>query len=77
MNDDIMRETLMKILDRLGRIEDKIDSLKASVDSQHTENIEADEKLLEAIRTTNDRLDYQRNKLSKTEEELYLLKQKH
>jgi hypothetical protein len=62
---------------RLENVETKIDRIQLTLDSHHLENIESDNRLLEAIHTTNDRLDFQRDKISKTEEDLYLLKQKH
>jgi predicted nucleic acid-binding Zn-ribbon protein len=70
-------------------IESKVDSIESKMATKedikevksllmefHGENISADEKLLEGIRTTNDRLDFQRDKVIKVEEELYLIKQK-
>ncbi|NQX60232.1 hypothetical protein [Paenibacillus qinlingensis] len=51
--------------------------IKKMISENQIENIESDNRLLAAIHTTNDRLDFQRNKISKTEEDLYLLKQKH
>jgi hypothetical protein len=50
--------------------------IKKMISENQIENIESDNRLLEAIHTTNDRLDFQRDKISKTEEDLYLLKQK-
>jgi hypothetical protein len=61
---------------KVDRLELKVDVLQQSVVEKHIENIEAANKLLLAIQTTNDRLDFQRDKLSKTEEEIYLLKHK-
>lgn len=78
-----MEELLKQILTELqdvktsvNRLESKVDRIEVSLSEQHIENIEADNRLLEAIRTTNDRLDFQRDKLSRTEEDIYLLKQK-
>jgi division protein CdvB (Snf7/Vps24/ESCRT-III family) len=71
-------DTRLESMDtRLENVETKIDGIQLTLDSHHLENIESDNRLLEAIHTTNDRLDFQRDKISKTEEDLYLLKQKH
>jgi hypothetical protein len=71
-------DTRLEAVDiKIDRVENKVDLLQQGLDSHHIENIEADNRLLETIHTTNDRLDYQREKISKTEEEIYLLKQKH
>jgi len=48
----------------------------ALLQSYHAENIAAYEKLFGGIRTTNVRLDFQRAKLIRAEEELYLLARK-
>jgi hypothetical protein len=79
-----MNEELLKqILSKLDHMESEITDIKTAVtridskmDTQHMENIRADEKLLEAIRTTNDRLDFHRNKVSIMEEDIHLLKQR-
>lgn len=78
-----MEEILKQILDKVNSIDSemkqvnqRLDRIEQNMSEQHIENIEADNRLLEAIRTTNDRLDFQRDKLSRAEEELYLLKQK-
>jgi hypothetical protein len=71
-------DTRLESMDiRLENVETKIDRIQLTLDSHYLENIESDNRLLEAIHTTNDRLDFQRDKISKTEEDLYLLKQKH
>lgn len=62
---------------RLEAVDTKVDRIQLTLDSHHIENIESDNRLLETIHTTNDRLDFQRDKISKTEEDVYLLKQKH
>ncbi|CAN7723966.1 hypothetical protein LJR153_006070 [Paenibacillus sp. LjRoot153] len=72
-----MEELLKKIMLQLENVESKIDRIQLTLDSYHIENIESNNRLLAAIHTTNDRLDFQRDKISKTEEDLYLLKQKH
>ncbi|MDQ0873139.1 vacuolar-type H+-ATPase subunit I/STV1 [Paenibacillus sp. V4I3] len=72
-----MEELLKQILTKLEVMDLKIDRIQQTLDAHHVENIETDNKLLEAIQTTNERLDFQRDKISKTEEEIYLLKQKH
>ncbi|KRE86379.1 hypothetical protein ASG89_10200 [Paenibacillus sp. Soil766] len=71
-------DTRLESMDaRLENVETKIDRIQLTLDSHHIENIESDDRLLEAIHTTNDRLDFQRNKISKIEEDVILLKQKH
>ncbi|KRE75402.1 hypothetical protein [Paenibacillus sp. Soil750] len=72
-----MEELLNKIRLQLETVDAKIDRIQLTLDSHYLENIESDDRQLEAIYTTNDRLDFQRNKISKIEEDLYLLKQKH
>ena len=82
-----MEEILKKILEELDKIRTDIDELRQDtnvgldmiirkIDEYHAENIHADNKLLELIQSTNDRLDFQRDKLAKAEEDLHVLKQK-
>lgn len=59
-----------------SEMNNRFDLLEAKIDAYHVENIEADNRLMEAIKETNDRLDFQRSKIAKAEEELFVLKQK-
>ncbi|RAV21868.1 hypothetical protein DQG23_07375 [Paenibacillus contaminans] len=78
----VIEQLLNRILTELSEIQrtvatkQDVAEIIALLQSYHAENIAADEKLLEGIRTTNDRLDFQRERLIRAEEELYLLARK-
>ncbi|MFB9276136.1 hypothetical protein [Cohnella cellulosilytica] len=61
---------------RFDTLEKKVDRIDSKLDEYHLENIAADEKLLSAIQLTNERLDYQRARLAKAEEDIHLLQQR-
>jgi hypothetical protein len=73
-----MEETKREVaeIQRTMAAKQDVAEIIALLQSYHAENIAADEKLLEGIRTTNDRLDFQRERLIRAEEELYLLARK-
>lgn len=73
---EAMDTRLEAVETKLESMDTKIDRIQHTMNSQHIENIESDSRLLKEIHSMNDRLDFQRNKITKTEEDLYLLKQK-
>ncbi|OCT11134.1 hypothetical protein A8709_05455 [Paenibacillus pectinilyticus] len=72
-----MEELLNKMMLQLERMDAKIDRIQHTMESHHLENIDSNNRLLKVIHSMNDRLDFQRNKITKIEEDIYLLKQKH
>lgn len=77
-----MEEMLKQVLQELKEIKSDmatkrdVQDIKELLHAYHAENIATDDKLLEAVRTTNDRLDFQLGRLAKTEEAVYLIQQK-
>ncbi|WP_127587809.1 hypothetical protein [Paenibacillus koleovorans] len=72
---DSRLDTLETRFDALEtNMNNRFDQLNKKLDDYQAENIAADEKLLEMIGVTNDRLDFQMSRIVKNEEEIFFLK---
>ena len=76
MNVEELQDRVGSLQDKVERLESKVEGLQQVIEAQYIENVEAINRLMEAVKVTNERLDFQRDRLFKSEEDIFLLKRR-